>query len=740
MGDIYDALVELITNADDSYNRLYQKQRIPKDGGDILVEHLAQRGSSSQIIVRDRAEGMDIATMQETLAKIGQVTSESGNRGYYGRGAKDCTELGDVVFESIKDERYFRSRITHDLKFVIEATGERATDEKRKELHLRKRQNGTSVTIQLLPGKPLPRYQTLRSDLPWHYSLRDIMVQDSPSTVKLRNLNNGASQAEQLVYRPPEGELVVDESFEVEGYPDSSARLRIWRAKTMLDDSKKRFEQCGILIKGERGIYDCSLISEDIKKDPNARLYYGRLECPYIDNLLQEFELRRREGEAHSDENPRLVIDPNRRSGLDLTHPFTTHLFKIPRERLRALLAKDREREKGRQKEVADAEMKKRLNRLAKLASRFMQDRLDEISEIGEGNVIDPDAFVKTGFILIPSAFSLGIQKERTVTCYVRREALKNEQEEVNITCDSSDALEIMGKTIQLHPHKKRHDRLVGTFRLKGLSAKENVEVVATCNGLPPTSALVDVKEVGAELRDFDEPLEFEHSTYRIRQNRTRVLRLFAKYPEVVSTETDIVVSISDQSSAAIKGRCVMVPVTDSNYAVAEIRVEGRKLGSRSKISAEVNEQAASANIRVTQEEEEKGIPFDFKLMPEASYGTYRAMWNERENKPYQLLIAARHPSVARYLGDQDSDGNWPGQKSPLFRTVLAEIIADSVCTKALRAEAQERPYDFPWAEEKEPYSIADSVLFEIQKRIRDFIGDAHKIMLSDSEIPQEDA
>lgn len=36
MGDVYDALVELITNADDSYGRLYDKGKRAQDGGNIV--------------------------------------------------------------------------------------------------------------------------------------------------------------------------------------------------------------------------------------------------------------------------------------------------------------------------------------------------------------------------------------------------------------------------------------------------------------------------------------------------------------------------------------------------------------------------------------------------------------------------------------------------------------------------------------------------------------------------------
>ena len=137
MRDVYDALVELITNADDSYNRLFEQKRRNRDGGDILIEHLEQRkGAASCLVVRDKAEGMDASDMERCLLRLGTYSSKSGNRGYMGRGAKDCSALGDVVFESIKDGRYFRCKITQSLKFVLEENGSRATDAQRHALDL----------------------------------------------------------------------------------------------------------------------------------------------------------------------------------------------------------------------------------------------------------------------------------------------------------------------------------------------------------------------------------------------------------------------------------------------------------------------------------------------------------------------------------------------------------------------------------------------------------------------------
>ena len=180
ISDVYDALVELITNADDSYNRLFQRKIINLDGGEILIQYLEQRKSQpSLIIVRDRAEGMDAKDMERSLIRMGAFSSEFGNRGYMGRGAKDCTALGELIFESIKNERYYRCKITHDLKFIL-ALNQKATLEHRQSLGLQ-RGNGTSVTLKLNQGVRLPRFDHLKTELPWHFALRDIMAEESDS-------------------------------------------------------------------------------------------------------------------------------------------------------------------------------------------------------------------------------------------------------------------------------------------------------------------------------------------------------------------------------------------------------------------------------------------------------------------------------------------------------------------------------------------------------------------------------
>ena len=57
------------------------------------------------IAVYALSEGMTLDEMRDRLGTVGTRSSDEGDRGFMARGAKDCTQLGPMTIESIKDER-----------------------------------------------------------------------------------------------------------------------------------------------------------------------------------------------------------------------------------------------------------------------------------------------------------------------------------------------------------------------------------------------------------------------------------------------------------------------------------------------------------------------------------------------------------------------------------------------------------------------------------------------------------
>jgi len=725
--DVYDALVELITNSDDSYHRLYKKHLRNEDGGPILVEICEQRKKNpSFIIIYDRAEGMTMENMLKKLGKVGSRHSEAGDRGFMGRGAKDCTAIGKMIVESIKDEKYYKCELIQSN--IIPLRNRDSVHEKiRKRLKII---HGNGTVINLETSHRIPHIESIIRELPWHYALRDILSENSPTKLLIKNLNKPKVRPEPVVYRQPEGELVCEENFVVPGYPDAKAKLKIWKAGEPFEDTNPNdhFRRSGLVIKGDRAIHDCNLLHPGLEKELYAKRYFGRLECDFIDRLLDEYDSRRKNNEVHQPENPSLLVDPHRQTGLRKDHPFTDALFKIPSEKLRKLIEKDKEKDRGEQKEIASRETQKKLNALAKAASEFLAKQVEDIKEISIDDRVDKESISKKGVFLFPNYLNIAIGQIRSLTFYVDRSIFGNEGQEIEVITDNS-AISILDTPFKLRAHPKRDDMLIGTFRIRGENLKKTVRIQTQCDRVPHAEATVKVVDNKIEEHEFITSLEFEHKLYHVREGSSKMLRLFAKYPELVTEDTIISVISSDSISVPIRGSCQIVPVEGSNYAVGEITIQGRRLKEKAvKVTASINSYKATTKVKVRQKDD-SGVPLQIKIVSR-NLGVYRAMWSTQN--PNLLEISATHDSIKRYLGPEP---NYEGQEKAYFRVLLAEIVAESVCRKALGLEVKNRPSDFKEDFTGNPEVVVDTILTRLQQRIREFVTVAHRCMLGSSEI-----
>lgn len=717
--DIFDALVEFITNSDDSYHRLYSKGYIHKDGGPISIEIIRHTKSASEIIVRDRAEGMTLQEMRLKIKGIGKRTSLDTDRGFMGRGAKECAVLGLATFESIKDGIYHKCQFNSNLEFIPYEPSIKANQDICEKLGIRKNNNGTVVTLEIQHKTHIPRFDTLVKDLPFHYALRDIFSKESPT----KGLIIEGRRKEPIIYQQPTGELVTDIEFEVPNYQGVRAKLLLWKSTESLDGYGDRFRRNGVLVKDKRAIHECSFLNEEFEKDPLAHHYFGKLECSYINELCREYDKYIGKGEDPPAHNFCLIIDPARKKGLRREHPFTKALFQIPIDNLRGLVNIDREKERDKSAQVANQETKSKLNRLAKAASKYLSEQLEDINELSADDLIDQGSFAKSGMLIYPTYFKIGLEEVRRCAVYVNGNYLEGTQ---TVTISSENAaLNILNETVELVPHKKRENVFIGYFRVRG-DFVSTVTITATINENIKTEAVAQVVFSRLEEHEFIDDLEFEHGNYNIREGKRRTLKLYAKYPEVIAQDTGVNISSSDSEGVPIRGKCELIPIIGSNYALGEVVIQGRKLNSKAEISVTVNGHSASTRVKVIKDVDEGNIPIHIDIVDQP-FGNFRATWAEHEGKPNHLLISAKHKSVSRYLGPAP---DFDGQKKPHFQILVAEIVAESVCRKSLTLEAKQRNWEFRWADLKDDHLIVDSVLAELHRRMRDFSYIAHSIML----------
>jgi hypothetical protein len=710
--NVWDVLVELITNADESYGRLFRAGAINHDGGQILLEVEPHRGASrSTIRVSDRAQG--IADLDAVIEEVGKRTSTEGDRGFMGRGLKDCASLGAVVVESIHEGAVRKGEITENFKYISHPT-RKATDADRKRLSTP--HNGTVVTVLLKPDVSVPRADTLTARLPWHFALRDILSPEYPGRVLLRY---AGSKPTQVLSELPDGILVYDEEYVVPGYPDTRARFQLYRASEAIEDlnAGTKFSRNGVLVKGVRGIFECSFLADDLSRDPGAERYFGRLDCPGIDRLAREYDDRLQREEVHLSENPRLLLDPNRREGLVKEHPFVSALYSGPIDVIKLQLEKEREQSRKQRVQVEAKETTDRLRKLAKEASRFMREKLEDFDAVGVDVDASEKAFAERGIRLVPPYCQLAVGDERRYCVKTHpRLALPIGTAVIPVLGKrAAEALELAGEIVDLEADPMQEGVLRGFFSVRAKAPLGRVQVGCQVDGLDIIFAEVETVESLPRDLEIPEGFTFARSTYTVAQGKRRTLRLHARLDQAQTAGKKPMIKMSRQD-VILRSVSEFKTVPGTTYEESTVEVEGRKLQGHAEVTANFDGHSTTALVTVKAKEEE-GVDLKFELVPYSLGKNYRAVWDRTE--PNKLLITTKHESISRYLGPE-ADG-FPGQHRAPFRVLLAELISDNICRRIvdehLKGTTQKADSDY---------------IYTMHNRLmKEFTPIAHKIQLA---------
>jgi hypothetical protein len=195
--------------------------------------------------------------MDVVVGTYGEATSglkeDLHVRGMWGRGLKDAIfGLGYGYVNSIRENMLYRSSLllkqgvpTFDLEEPVPTT-EELRDE-----HGIPEGNGTEIEIIVSrEDVKMPQFENLRNYLQRHFELRTIMGNPARLII-LRNLASLHKVKHEYVlsYKPPVGEKVFDERFEIEGFP-ASARLQLLRSKVQLSTRGEEgdYADAGLLV------------------------------------------------------------------------------------------------------------------------------------------------------------------------------------------------------------------------------------------------------------------------------------------------------------------------------------------------------------------------------------------------------------------------------------------------------------------------------------------------------------
>ncbi|MCY3614877.1 MAG: hypothetical protein OXH03_07275 [Bacteroidetes bacterium] len=703
--DIYDALVELITNADDRYQVL----GIP---GKIEIELIRRRaaGGSSTLRVRDFADGMSMEAMRQKIGRTGGRVSgmEQGLavRGTNSRGAKDIAALGKVIFESIPgDGSVHACEVSEYFDFTLYKST-KVTKVERKRLGIPEG-TGTVVTIELNASRRIPSPVNLKKNLRLLVPLRDI-IKDSERKITLKD---GARK--RVVIEPPvlAGRDRLKVAFDVPGYEGARAKLTISRTSEQLERENPRFRRGGILIKSRHAVHEATLFDKDLETDPHALRFFGRLVCNHIDELWNQFDQRVEARAGDDPSNPMPVLDPSRRSGLTRSHPFVKSLFAEVLKRLRPLIEEERRIADSERATIESQATRKRLDALERAATKFLEREGAEDDVARDGSGTSRRLFQESGYSLFPKFAKIVVGQSIPCTLRVRQRAFPEIEHGATVHIEYlTEEVATDKRFVPIESHPTEDDVLQASWKLKGIkhTTASGIKV-----SIGPVTEECTVEVLDSRADEFKElgELCFQRSLYRIKiggpKKRVRILAPLS----LVSEPTKLNITV-DNSRFKVSGNKMLVPNKNLGVARCDIRVgvSGTE-DAKAIIAAKLKDEETIANLNTIQP---LGAGIKIKL-EDIKIANQRYRW--RQNV---LEIAARHPALKRYLG---SAPRFQGQDEKHFRVMLAEITADAVCARLVSERVQNNPeeYDgFHW----------DQYYAEYSKLISRFLPTAQKLQV----------
>jgi hypothetical protein len=345
-------------------------------------------------------------------------------------------------------------------------------------------------------------------------------------------------------------------------------------------------------------------------------------------------------------------------------------------------LEEERERDEGQG--IENASTRRRLDRMAQEAARFLQEAMREIEaeELPPGGPGEIEALQ-----IVPPEVVLRFGEERTLSILARAEGLE-EGSEVTIATEPEGVVDVLdGLSVRLARHRKRGDLLSAQLHLRPLTEGETLVTVTVEDR--EALGLVQVKqsiEDEIEEREIPETLEFERPRYRIRWNKRKKLTLRAPL-ELLAEHGQAVRVSSDDPGIVVRGGGTvrLSPDRESRIAEARVELEGRELGAKAKLTAELGE--VEACCRVSVEQRDEGFP-DLKIeLTTDEPSIYRALFDPPEVSPgerQRLLVFARHVSLERFLGEAPE---YPGQDEPEWKAVLAEVVTEAVVRRVVTSK-----------------------------------------------------
>lgn len=450
---VIDAIVELVTNSNDSFDKLEQSGSSLKNPTIKIIVKRKTYGICEELTVIDNASGMNKLELLEAI-KFGAKTSgfQEGKkvRGFLGRGLKEsiiALGKGTIVTKKFSEisgvkiwiekeggqEKVFYSEI-ENKSFL---TNETAT-------YINGDDNSTIITIKdIYDDFKVPTGATIFNQIKRHYQLRDINSDPNRNVAFEFHApeKSGYISKESVKYVYPPGKIKLEKEIVVD---NKTSHLTIYESEQQLDSPLHDvLGEAGILIKTEGSILENSLFR--FPGEEAGLYFFGYLDDPEIANKLRGGEM---------------LINTNR-NGLDWRHPYLGKLKDKVEEELRILIsAKKMELSSGSSQELTEKN-KELVNKLKNLLNSWAK-----AEDMSWESPIDPATL--DAMILKPESLEVEKDIPREISIYLPKEILDVYGEnKIKIESDNP-FIQVSTDKLSFKPHKDYPEISIGRFSVTG--------------------------------------------------------------------------------------------------------------------------------------------------------------------------------------------------------------------------------------------------------------------------------
>ncbi len=542
---LIDAIVELVTNSDDSYKRIEQ-EGVKVKGKIIIRTRRLRYGKCEKLEVIDFAEGMSKEQLKKALKFAGEASGfEKGKsvRGFFGRGLKEAIlALGKGEIYTIKDSKLSKAVLWKERnrpKYRPPKESHAPSKEEREENGIIEG-NGTLVRITVTNEKiKCPGYKTFLSQLTKHFSLRDInsttnrkVILEFESPEK-----HGLKRTCPISYNAPKDKKVVEKPIILPDYGDN-VEIKIYESDEELESPYNNpFAGAGLLIKTSGAILDNQLFKYEHEKA--GCFFFGEVIWP---NLVER--LRREES----------LLDLNR-VGIEWKHEVCQSLQNEIEKILGPLIEK-KKKQLEIKPSIPSSEKISKLNKdVCSLLNRLAKKHMFELppgDELSDGE----ETKIKILTIKPPYA-NIEINKERYFSVYAPIDILAPAPYYQAEVSSNNLHIQILDSIVKLNSHPKYSNIYYSRFRIIGRINGEEATITcklgdhtatATAKVAPPGKIGKRKGAKGGFFHDIKPDLE-ENPDQRVRYDENnRIISIYTKFPGVKKYFQDNLDFKSDES------------------------------------------------------------------------------------------------------------------------------------------------------------------------------------------------